>query len=91
MIDILGIRLAFLQTSQKLSGEELTNAQGWGSDRECQTAMVQERPRGATHARGQGQRPKGAMPRPRYTAALTQEGQEELLHIQGQEGQPRPR
>ena len=43
MTDILGVRLAFLQTSQMLSREELPHAQGRGSDRECQAAMVQER------------------------------------------------
>ena len=48
------------------------------------------------HAWGQGQQPGGAPPGPREVAAWAQEGGEELLHVQGQEGRlwgdtPRPR
>ena len=37
------------------------------------------------NALGQGQWPRGATPRPRAVAVWVQEGQEELLHNQGQE------
>ena len=39
-----------------------------GSGQECQAAMAQEWPRGATQVQGQGQRPGGATPRPRSGA-----------------------
>ena len=35
---------------------------------------------------GQGQRLGGATPRPRSSGAWVQEGQEELLHVEGQDG-----
>ena len=38
------------------------------------------------HAQGQGRLPGGPTPHPRSQAARAQEGLEELLHIQGQEG-----
>ena len=58
------------------------------------------------HVQGQGRQPGGATPRPgrsyptsgvrgsgweELPAAQAQEDQEELLHVQGQEGRPRPK
>ena len=51
-----------------------------GGDREHHAAMVQEGTRGATPCQRSG-----------AAAARVQEGKEELFHIQGQEGRPRPR
>ena len=45
-----------------------------GSGRECEAVTAQERPRGATPARGQGQRPGGATHVQGAVAALVQEG-----------------
>ena len=73
-----------------------------GGDRECQAASAQERPRGATphprsraatkrnystsEVRGGGQE---ELPHVQGVAAVqAQEGREELLHVQGQEGRP---
>ena len=55
-------------------------AQHRGGDREHHAAMVQEGTRGATPCQRSG-----------AAAARVQEGKEELFHIQGQEGRPRPR
>ena len=46
-----------------------------GSDRERQAAPAQERRRGAS-------------PPPRSGCPVGEEGREELLHVQGQEGRP---
>ena len=63
-----------------------------GSSRECQAVMVQERRRGATQVRGQGQRPEGVTPHPRSGAAARRSyptsevrggGREEQPHVQG--------
>ena len=51
---------------------------------ECQAATAQERPGGATQARGQGRRPGGATRG--AVAEQAQEGLEELSHVEGQEG-----
>ena len=54
-----------------------------GGSRECQAAMVQERPRGATQVRGQGWLPGGATLVPDARGG----SQEEQLHARGQ-GRP---
>ena len=62
-----------------------------GSGQECQAAMVQEWPRGATHVRGQGQRPRGATLRTRpgavdersYPVSEVSGGWEEMTRIRG--------
>ena len=89
-------------TVQKRSWEELPHVRGRGSGWECQAAMVQEQPKGATP------RPRpGAVARRSYptskvrgggreekphvqgaVAARAQEGLEELSHVEGQEGRP---
>ena len=50
---------------------------------ECQAATAQERPGGATQARGQGRRPGGATRG--AVAEQAQEGLEELSQVEGQE------
>ena len=73
-----------------------------GGSKECQAATAQEQPRRPTQVPGQGRPPGGATLRPRpearsggredqphiqgALAAWTQEGLEELSHIEGQEG-----
>ena len=73
-----------------------------GSGQECQAAMAQEWPRGATQVQGQGQRPGGATPLPRSgvvaersypTSEVRGRGREELPHTRGQgqwPGEPAP-
>ena len=73
-----------------------------GDNQECQTATVQERPRGATPRPRSGAAAERSYDMPEVrggsreerihiqgtVAAQVQEGQEELFHIQGQEGWP---
>ena len=77
------------RTAQKCSGEELPLAQGQGRQPRVPgciiTAAVERRyPTSEVRGGGQEQQPhiQGAV------AARAQEGQEELLHVQGQEGWP---
>ena len=73
-----------------------------GGDRECQAATAQEQPRGASPCPRSGVAAKrgyrmpevreggpGEQPQVQGVVAVwVQEGREELLHVQGQEGQP---
>ena len=56
-----------------------------GNGQECQAATAQEQPRGATPARGQGQRLGEAIHVQGAVAAGAPEGLEELFHVQGWE------
>ena len=76
-----------------------------GGYRECQVATMEEEPRGATPRSRSGTAAETSYPTPEVrgggreeqphvqgaAAARAQEGGKELLHVQGQEGRPRPR
>ena len=80
------------------SQEELPHIQGQGQQPRGTTHAGGQGPAGEEllHARGQGRGPEEQPHLQGAAAARAQEGQEELLHVQGQEGQlwgdtPRPR
>ena len=67
--------------------EELPHIRGRGSSQECQAAMVQEWPRGATPRLRSGAVAERRNPMSKeWWLCQAQEGLEGLFHAQGQEG-----